>query len=244
MFEILICEDNERERVFLTDFINGYIMMEDLDMKVMMSTPDPNVMIEYVKENASGGLYFLDVDLKAAMTGIQLAVQIRAADPKAAIVFITTHAELMSLTFEYAIEALGYIVKGDPEVMKEKVVKYIRHVAKREYGADESAEKFVAKVDNIIITEDYDQILTFEIAVKRQSKVVMYTKKRSVEINSTLAEIEKISDKFVRCHRSCVVNIDNIKSIDSVGRKVHLVTGGSCIASISGIKILKKLFES
>jgi len=244
MLEIFICEDNEKERAFITDFINGHIMMENLDMKIVMSTADPNLMARYVKESVSRGLYFLDVDLKAEITGIQLATQIRALDPKASIVFITTHAELMSLTFEYAIEAMGYILKGDLEVMKEKIVKYIRHAGEKDRGAEGQAEKFVAKIDDLIITEDYDQILSFEIAVKRQSKVVMYTKKRSVEINSTLAEIEKLSDKFIRCHRSCVVNVDSIKSIDSVGKMIYFVNGDTCIASASGIKILKKIFGS
>ena len=96
----------------------------------------------------------------------------------------------------------------------------------------------------MIIIEDYEQILSFEIAVKRQSKVVMYTKKRSVEINSTLAEIEKMSEKFIRCHRSCVVNVDQVKSVDPIAKVVYLVNGDTCEASASGIKTLKKILES
>jgi len=244
MIEIILCEDNEKERRWMADFIDGHVMMENLDMKLVMSTENPDEVLRYVKARASGGLYFLDVDLKAEITGIQLAVQIRKHDPKAAIVFITTHAELMSLTFEYAIEAMGYILKGDSEVTKEKIVKYIRYVIKKETDAEIRAEKFIVKVDDMMITEDYDEILSFEIAVKRQSKVVMYTKKRSVEINATLAEIEKISEKFVRCHRSCVVNIDNIKSVDFIAKIIYLVNGDTCEASANGIKILKKIMGS
>ena len=144
MIEIILCEDNEKERALMTDFISGHVMMENLDMKVALSTASPNEVLKYVKKHASGRLYFLDVDLKAEMTGIQLAAQIREVDPKASIVFITTHAELMSLTFEYAIEAMGYILKGDYEVTKEKIVKYIRRTVKKEIGTLTSAGKFVA----------------------------------------------------------------------------------------------------
>ena len=244
MTEIILCEDNEKDRKWMTDFIRGHIMIENLDMKVAISTANPHDVLKYAKENVNGGLYFLDVDLRAEITGIQLAVQIREVDSKASIVFITTHAELMSLTFEYAIEAMGYVLKGDDEVTKEKIVKYIRYAAKKGYGIEESADRFVAKVDDRMIAEDYEQILSFEIAVKRQSKVVMYTKKRSVEINATLAEIEKVSDRFVRCHRSCVVNVDNIKSIDPIAKVVYLVNGDVCEASASGIKTLKKILRS
>jgi len=244
MIEIVLCEDNDKERAWMTDFINGHIIMENLDMKLVQATANPDEVLSHAKTHASGRLYFLDVDLKAEMTGIQLAVQIRKYDPKASIVFITTHAELMSLTFEYAIEAMGYISKGDEEITKEKIVKYIRHVIKKEQNTEIPTEKFIVKKDDMIITEDYEQILSFEIAVKRQSKVVMYTKKRSVEINATLAEIEKISDKFIRAHRSCVVNTDNIKSVDFIAKTIYLVNGDTCCASASGIKMLKKLLES
>jgi len=244
MINIILCEDNEKERTWMTDFISGHVMMENLDMKLILSTADPNEVLIHVKANPNGGLYFLDVDLQAEMTGIQLAVQIRACDPKASIVFITTHAELMSLTFEYAIEAMGYVLKGDAEVTKEKITKYIRHVMRKATDAETTSEKFIVKVDDMVITEDYENILSFEIATKRQSKVVMYTKKRSVEINTTLAEIEKMSEKFIRCHRSCVVNIDNIKSVDFIGKIVYLVNGDSCEASANGIKLLKKIMGS
>jgi len=244
MIEIVLCEDDDKERAWMTEYIKGHVMMENLDMELVMATANPEEVLSHAKTHASGGLYFLDVDLKAEMTGIQLAAQIRKCNPRASIVFITTHAELMSLTFEYAIEAMGYISKGDEEVTKEKIVKYIRHVIKKEHNTEISTEKFIVKVDDVMITEDYEQILSFEIAVKRQSKVVMYTKKRSVEINATLAEIEKMSDKFVRCHRSCVVNVDNIKSVDFIAKIIYLINGDTCEASASGIKMLKKVLGS
>ena len=236
MIEIVLCEDNEKDRIWMTDFITGHVMMENLDIKVALTTANPHDVLKYVKEsNVNGGLYFFDIDFKTEITGIQLGAKIREHDPSASIVFITSHAELMSLTFEYAIEAMGYILKGDNEVTKEKIVKYIRHAVKKGSGSG-LAEKFVAKIDDLIIIEDYEQILFFEIAIKRQSKVVMYTKKRSIEINSTLTEIEKMSEKFVRCHRSCVVNIDNIKSIDPITKVVYLVNGDVCEASANGTK--------
>ena len=244
MLEIIVCEDDEKERAFITEFIKGHIMMENLDMKVALSTADPKDLVEYVKKNARGGLYFLDVDLKSDITGIQVAIKIREYDQEASIVFITTHAELMSLTFEYAIEAMGYITKGSTEVIKEKIVKYIHYAKKKTDSTASASEKFRTKVDGMIITENYDQILSFEIATKRQSKVVMYTKTRRVEINATLSEIEKLSDKFVRCHRSCLVNIDNVKSIDTVGKMVYLTNGDMWEASTTGIKNLKKRIES
>lgn len=244
MIEIVLCEDIEKERTWMTNFISNHIMMENLDMKVAMSTANPYDVLLYAKENARGGLYFLDVDLKSEISGIQLASQIREIDSKASFVFITSHAELMSLTFEYAIEAMGYVLKGNEEVTKEKITKYIRHAARKGADGDDLSKKLVIKAEGLIITEEYEQILSFEIAVKRQSKVVMYAKKRSVEINSTLAEIEAMSEKFVRCHRSCVVNIDNVKSVDSIAKIVYLVNGDICEASTKGIKELKRVLKN
>lgn len=73
-------------------------MIENLDMETGLITEDPYEFIEYIKENTASGIYFLDVDLKSDINGIQLAEQIREYDPRGFIVFITTHAEMSYLT--------------------------------------------------------------------------------------------------------------------------------------------------
>ncbi|MBU3203862.1 hypothetical protein [Clostridium algidicarnis] len=45
-------------------------MIENLDMETGLITEDPYEFIEYIKENTSSGIYFLDVDLKYGINGM------------------------------------------------------------------------------------------------------------------------------------------------------------------------------
>jgi len=241
MLEIFICEDNEMQRQIVTDFIKNYIMIEDLDMKVTLSTDKPHDIIDYIEYHSVNGLYFLDVDLQTEMTGIDLATSIRKYDKRCALVFITTHPEFMSLTFDYGVEAMDYISKGNREIMKEKIKKCIHLANSRLLAVDTSKQMFQFKSEGKVISEEYDHIMFFEVSLKKNHKITMYAKNRQVEFYGTLNEIEKISNKFFRCHRSCLVNRDNIETIDIPNGEIHMKNGDVCYGSTRGIKKLMKI---
>ena len=78
-----------------------------------METTSPYDILDYVSENEVTGLYFLDLDLGCDINGIELAKTIRARDSRGFIMFVTADAESHVLTFQYMVEAMHYIVKGD-----------------------------------------------------------------------------------------------------------------------------------
>ena len=48
MLNIFICEDNLIQRTKLEMLINNYLLMEDLDMHIALSTANPDELLEYV----------------------------------------------------------------------------------------------------------------------------------------------------------------------------------------------------
>jgi len=245
VLNIVVCDDSKQENEFITNFIKDHVSMENYDMKVIFGATMPNEVLSYIlnKRNANPTMYFLDIDLKANLTGIQLARQIRELDPLSAIVFITMHAELMSLTFEYMVEAMGYIVKGNDEIVKNKIAQYLYRANEKFNLAFEAKEKFTVKTDGKLITEEYDEILFFRIAAKRNKKVIMHCKKRTVEFSGTLIEVEKQNSKLFKCDRSTVVNTSNIATVDSLNKIIHFVNGDTCSASARGMKELENLMN-
>ena len=106
MMPILICEDIAQQRQQITAIIENYVLMEELDMQVALATDDPFQILEYLKRNPNrAGIYFLDIDLNDKMNGIELAAQIRAYDDIGKIIFVTSHADLAPVTFQYKVEA-------------------------------------------------------------------------------------------------------------------------------------------
>lgn len=123
MFLIFICEDNKIQRESIEGYIQKYIMIQELDMKIEISTDDPYEILAYVeKESNINGIYFLDVDLKSDIDGIQLGSKIRNMDIGGKIIFITTHSELMFFTFKYKVEAMDYIIKDDREDIQKRII--------------------------------------------------------------------------------------------------------------------------
>lgn len=241
MLSVIVCEDNEEQRNRITKFIEDSIMIENLDMEIALSAQDPEEIIEYLKNNEVSGLYFLDVDLQSDMNGIKLAEAIREYDPRGFIVFVTTHAEMSYLTFIYKVEAMDYIIKDNYETIKERIHQCILNAHKKYSSkATELQKNFTIKVEDKIISIEYNKILFFETS-NVIHKVILHAIDRQIEFYSKMKEIEeKLDSRFYRCHRSFLVNKDNIKEIDKNNRVIHMINGQECLVAT---RLLKGLFK-
>lgn len=243
MLDIFICEDDQQQKEKITNYIKNYIMIEQLDMRIALTTDNPDEIIDYLKSNKVNGLYFLDVDLKHEKSGIVLGAEIRKYDARGSIVFVTTHSELTYLTFLYKVEALDYIIKDDFTDLQKRVIDCIVIANERHLTHDGEAKKrFQIKNGDKVINEDYDNILFFETSSKLH-KIIMHTDTRQVEFYGKLKEIEEIDSRFYRCHNSFVVNIENISAIDKKTREITMVNGEVCYSSARYLKGLNKSWE-
>jgi two-component system response regulator AgrA len=238
LLNIFICEDNNKQRDRFIKLVEDIIMIENLDMKLALSTENPNDILDYLSNNEGTGLYFLDIDLKSTINGIQLAEKIREFDPRGFIVFITTHAEMSYLTFIYKVEAMDYIIKDNYDNIRERIHQCITN-ANTKYSSKttELQKNFTIKVDDKIINVEYDKILFFETS-KNIHKVVLHAENRQVEFYSQMKEIEdKLGDDiFYRCHKSFIVNKNKIKEIDVKNRIAYMSNGDECLISTRLIK--------
>lgn len=237
MLRVFVCEDNKEHKERFSKFIDDIIMIEDLDMESGVITENPHKIIEYIKENKGSGIYFLDVDLKSDMNGIQLAEQIREYDPRGFIVFITTHAEMSYLTFTYKVEAMDYIIKDNYSNIKQRIHQCILN-ANKKYASNFNDEQKIFKIksgDKIIHIE-FDKILFFETSPIIH-KTIIHALDRQIEFYAQMKEVEmELDDRFYRCHRSYIVNKNNIKEIDKNNRVIYMINGEECLVSTRGIK--------
>lgn len=160
---IFICEDNESQREKIKNIILDTIMIENLDMEIVLDTANPKELLEIIKEYSKNNIYFLDVDLRHAINGIQLAEKIRDKDPRGFIVFITTHAEMSYLTFLYKVEAIDYIVKDNYKNIRRRVYDSLMNINKKYSTLNNSVSKTIAvKNGEKIYNLELDSILFFE----------------------------------------------------------------------------------
>ncbi|PRR79656.1 LytR/AlgR family response regulator transcription factor [Clostridium vincentii] len=245
MLKVFICEDNNTKKEKFEKMIRDIIIIENLDMEIGLSTDRPKQILDYLDNNEVSGLYFLDVDLQRQMNGINLAEKIREYDPRGFIVFVTTHAEMSYLTFMYKVEAMDYIIKDNYSNIQSRIHKCILNANKKFLSKTTELQKnFTIKVDDKIISIEFSNILFFETS-QTIHKVILHGENRIIEFYSKMKDIEEnLDSRFYRCHRSYLVNKDNIKEIDKNERVVHMINGEDCLVSTRAIKGLIKIMES
>ena len=240
MLKIYVCEDIEVQRNKIKKTIENIVLMEDLDMEIGCVSNNPHTILEKVKETEDVGIYFLDLDLGADMTGLTLAQEIRKYDPRGFIIFVTTHSEMSYMTFIYKLEALDFILKDNPEELDRRVYECILKANQRFASVNNKVQaNFSVKVNEKVITVDYDEILFFETSTNVH-KIILHCKKREMEFWGKIKDIEKeVDERFYRCHRSFLVNKDNIREIDFQNRVIYMVNGDECLISTRMMKGLK-----
>jgi len=246
MLPIFICEDDKVQRSTLERYITNYIVMEELSMRITLSTGDPEAILEYLKQNPKTmGIYFLDVDLGHAINGIDLAVKIREIDPLGAIVFVTTHNGLAPTLFKHRVEALDYITKDNlPEDVQKEVVECLQTIQKRSMSSPFYDEvRFKVKIGSQTRLFPIADILFFETS-NEQKKVIMHLKEGEVTFFGKLKEIEAFHPNFVFIHKSTVVNIAHIKSIGvNNDLTVYFTNGDQRPIATRLVKVLKMKLE-
>lgn len=240
MLKIYICEDIEVQRDRLQQIIENIVLMEDLDMELGCVSENPHTILEKVKETEDVGIYFLDIALETDMTGLTLAQEIRKYDPRGFIIFVTTHSEMSYMTFIYKLEALDFILKDNPEELGKRVYECILKANQRYASANNKVQaNYSVKVNDKVFTVDYDDILFFETS-PNVYKIILHCKNRQMEFLGKIKEIEKeVDGRFYRCHRSFLVNRDNIREIDFQNRVIYMVNGDECLLSTRMMKGLK-----
>jgi len=229
MLQVFICEDNNEQRENLEQVIENYLLKEkkNVDIKLVLSTGYPTDVIDYLEKHSNTrGIYFLDIDLQHEINGIELAAKIRKIDLWGTIVFITTHGELAHLTFEHKVEALDYIVKDQSELIESKIVEclqtgYTRYLDK----AHSRRELYSVKSGEQIWNIPVDEILYFETDLTTRHRIVLQTIDSRISFRGYISSIAKESPSFYHCHKSIVVNVNNIKNIDTSLLNAKLING-------------------
>lgn len=237
MLNIFVCEDQIAQRKTIVQTIQNTVLIEELDMRLVLDTGDPYVLLEEVKTSRNTGIYFLDIDLNSSINGMKLAQQIRMYDPRGFIIFVTAHSELSYMTFQYRVEAMDFIIKDNPAEAKVKIRECLLKAMERYMLQTNKIQKvYTIEAGGRKISVDYKDILFFETS-SNIHKVILHGKDRQIEFSGTIKELARTLDgSFVRCHRSFLVNKSNIKEVDAKNRIIYFANGETCLMSIRMMK--------
>ncbi len=227
MIPVYICEDDECQLAALNEMIEKYIFIENYDMKIVCAARTPYALLETLPSVPETAAYFLDIQLDSDMNGIELAAQIRTKDPRAFIVFTTTHAEMAVTTFHYQVEPLDFIIKDDPSYAM-----YVLHclqniVEKSCIPAPSVTGRLHFKLADQDLFLPVDDILYIQAASAH--RITVHTINGIYHCSGSLNDtLEKLSSRFFLCHKSFLVNLSHIRKLSKNPHRIELDNGSSC----------------
>lgn len=242
---ILVLEDDLVQQGRIETAIRSILKEKHYYCRQLELFAKPQLLLEAIREKGSHQLFFLDIDIKGEeQKGFDVAMSIRAKDPHANIVFVTTHSEFMPITFRYKIAALEFIDKAEPEeAFRAQLASCIDHVAQHQLG-QASPETFVFETAQAQLQVPFAEIYYIETS-PMSHKLILHTKYERLEFYGKLAELVKADSRLYHCHRSFVVNPMNIRKIDKSDHMVYFENGASCYVSRRHYKaLLDKVAQS
>lgn len=242
MIQIYLCEDNQEQLETYSKIIKNALTLDDFSFVFTLAASSPYALLEKRKENKNIGLYFLDIDLQSDINGIELARQIRTLDPRGYIVFITTHSEMMKLTFQYKVEAMDFILKDSPDEIP-GCIRHCLNAAKENYILLQTQKEnnISIKLDNMIVRLNLNDIIFIE-SDSSPHRLIIHTSHGVKRIPGTLRKLElNLDSQFCRCHNSFLVNMEHVISFDKETRQLVMDNQERCPVSIRMISKVKKL---
>ncbi|QBO35153.1 response regulator transcription factor [Periweissella cryptocerci] len=227
MLNVFIVEDTPELATTYEAHINKQIFINDYNAAVTLVCNNSAPVLEQLKaQQIQGGLYFLDIEIADKVTnGIDLAMAIRNLDIDAAIVFLTSHDEMVMPAIEAKVTMLDYIIKTSGlEKSKQRITEDLALAIKRNIQINKQRTGFVYSIGTKKFTAQPDDVLYLESAAS-DHKLILHQVNEINDLNGNLNVFEKDYDFLVRIYRSILVNVNKIVTVDTKARTVTLTNG-------------------
>jgi len=202
MINFVLCDDNIQLLSKLKDMLEAIFIKYDLDGCIKFATNQIGDLISFVNNNNIEVL-FLDIDLNSKYNGIELAKEIRKSNKFVYIIFITGHFEYIISAYE--CKTFDFIQKPFSQTRLESTILRLFD------DINANTTQFIKLNNNHKLV---NQNLVNYIQ-KDGMRAIYSMNSGNIESYGSFKKItNSLPNNFVRCHKSFIVNIDNISNID------------------------------
>lgn len=221
--KIAICDDEKYWQEHIQAIIAQFFKEKDLPCDIEVFSQGEDLV-----DNNRFDIIFMDMEM-TGLTGLETAKKIRKTNENTAIVFLTSHDEIMKQTFQ--VKAYRFIEKKE---YKEELVKCLSSYMNE--NAEKEAIEVETKEANVRI-----QIKDIMWIESEHNGSIVWGSQSDIASSTFLSEWEERLDNqvFFRCHKKYIVNLRWIESIDD---NIHLTNGYQLELSRRKKKDLKQLY--
>ncbi len=202
---IAICDDEKEIRTYMARNIR--FLYEDAEILLF---EDGKSLLDYTEQI---DILFLDIQMQE-MDGLTVARELRKAKNTVTIIFVTAIEEYVFQAFD--VGAFHYLVKPFDQA------KFFEVLRKAAEGRKEISQKEKREEEGILIKKGavtrriyLSEIIYLEVFNRI---ITLHTAGEDIEFYGKLMELEKsLGDRFVRCHRSYIVNLRYVLKYDATG---------------------------
>ncbi len=216
--EFIICEDNEEIQKIDRKIISQITMPYNFNYEVKTYSKYCKELGSIIKDNKKEKIYILDIEF-SGKSGIDIAREIRETDWESKIIIQTVHNELEMQVLKGKLLIFDFISKYDnfEKAMKKSLEKAIEiNNSKRSIAIKSDYQTNYINISNII----------YLARKKEDKKTWIITTNEEFFTNEALISIEKkLDSRFIRVHRSYIINKDYINKIDKKNSIIKLKNG-------------------
>jgi len=216
---VMICDDLAEERSGFRRIVQAYGRERGYQLRMEETSSGSDLLNRW--QPGRWDLVLLDIYMPG-LTGVETARRLRDVDPVCEIVFLTT-SQAHGLA-GYDLRILDYLVKPvDQKMMFDMLDWCVQQQLERLRTLKVRCEREEMEVR-------LRDILYIEV---QRHTVCINLKKKVICTRRGIAELEKEIDsrRFLRCHRSFIVNLDHVESAQGDG---FLMDNGQCVPISAG----------
>jgi DNA-binding LytR/AlgR family response regulator len=208
MLQIAVCDDNIDELANMVQLLNQYRESKHLDCEYALFQ-NGFELVSSLEKGKRFDIYCLDI-IMPGFTGIEVAKEIRNYDKTAPILFFTSSPEFALES--YSVKAINYVLKP---ISKEKLFFTFDDILER-INTEKNDAAIVVKsnegiqrilISNLVFAEVIGRNVLYHL---QSGKVIECTESFSAACDNLLKY-----GHFIRTHRSFIVNMQYIDTIDN-----------------------------
>lgn len=201
MINIAVCEDEKETQLLIVDYIENILKNISIEYEIQKYLSGEELLESNLKDI---DILFLDIKMEK-LNGMDTARKIREVDNEMEIIFITSLIDYVQEGYE--VRAYRYLLKPiELEELKKHVLTCIKDI-------EINRDSYITIKNKSNTYKIYlNEIKYIEVQKK---DMLIHTINKNFDIRYSLSKIEKELNlyKFIRCHKSFIVNLSYVENI-------------------------------
>lgn len=221
MLKFVVCEDRQETLEQISHIVTKVMMNYDMEYKIEKFTEYNKKFKEVINDKYNLKIYILDIELSLT-SGLEIASEIREDDDSSPIVFVTAHSECKNDIFYSRLNAIDFISKYNK--YQERLEETINYILQKMYKNKTLCFSYNHIYSKILFKE----INYIEKAPLQNKCIIHLSNGEEKYITKSIVKLkEDLGPMFYQTHKSCVVNVDNIRDIEFSKFIIHFKSGDS-----------------